>query len=109
MYCIDLKINKYKAYLSSFNEGKSAASFCRQMAALVPAMFCNFYLVKNHKIADNPATTEAREKTNTYLESLDSEWKSLLHPKCFNVEANMVDSKNMVLIVFQVFLNLKRN
>ncbi len=44
------------------NEGKSAASFYHQVAALVPAMFWNFYLVKNHKIADNSATTEAREK-----------------------------------------------
>ncbi len=25
-------------------------------------MFCNFYLVKNHEIADNSATAEAREK-----------------------------------------------
>jgi hypothetical protein len=41
------------------------------VAALVPAMFCNFYLVKNHKIADNAATTEAREKISTYLESVE--------------------------------------
>jgi hypothetical protein len=32
------------------NEGKSAASFCGQVAAGFPDMFCNFYLVKNHKI-----------------------------------------------------------
>ncbi len=38
---------------------------------MVPAMLCNFYLVKNHKIADNSATTEAREKISTYLESLE--------------------------------------
>jgi len=44
------------------NEGKSATSFCCQVAALVLDMFCNFYLVKNHKIANNSATTEAREK-----------------------------------------------
>jgi hypothetical protein len=49
------------------NEGESGASFFCQVAALVPAMFCNFYLVKNHKIADNSATTEAREKMSTYL------------------------------------------
>jgi hypothetical protein len=41
------------------------------VAALVPAMFCNFYLVKNHKIADNSATTQAREKMSTLLESLE--------------------------------------
>jgi hypothetical protein len=43
------------------NEGKSAASFWRQVAAWVRDMFHNFYLVKNHKIAYNSATTEARE------------------------------------------------
>ncbi len=36
-----------------------AASFCCQVAALVPDMFRNFYSVKNHKIATNSATTEA--------------------------------------------------
>jgi hypothetical protein len=40
--------------LTEKNEGKSAASFWRQVAAWVPDMFYNFYLVKNH--------TEAREK-----------------------------------------------
>jgi len=44
------------------NEGISAASFCHQVAALVPDMVCNFYLVKNHKIANNSTTIEAREK-----------------------------------------------
>jgi hypothetical protein len=53
------------------NEGKSAASFCHQVAALVPDMFCNFYLVKIHKIANNSATPEAREKISAYLESLE--------------------------------------
>jgi len=43
-----------------FNVGKSAASFCHQVATLVPDMFCSFYLVKNHKIANNSETTEAR-------------------------------------------------
>jgi len=31
-----------------------------QLAGLVPDMFCNFYLVKNDKIADNSVTTRAR-------------------------------------------------
>jgi hypothetical protein len=39
---------------------KSAARFCSQVASWVPDMFCNFYLVKIHKIANNSATTEAR-------------------------------------------------
>ncbi len=41
------------------------------MAALGPAMLCNFYLVKIHKISDNSATTEGRDKISTYLESLE--------------------------------------
>jgi hypothetical protein len=45
-----------------FNEGKSAASFCRQVATWVPDMFCNFYFVKNHKIAKKSTTTKAIEK-----------------------------------------------
>ena len=45
-----------------FNEGISAASFCRQVAALVPDMFCNFYLVKNHKIAKTSTIAKAKEK-----------------------------------------------
>jgi len=36
-------------------------------------MFCNFYLVKNHKIAKNSTTTKAREKISTDLESLEFE------------------------------------
>jgi hypothetical protein len=57
-----------KVDFSPTNESKSAASFCRQVAALVADMFCGFYLVKNHKIANN---YEAREKTCTYWESLE--------------------------------------
>jgi hypothetical protein len=44
------------------------------VASLVPDMFYNFYLVKNHKIANKSATTEAREKISTDLESLEF-WK----------------------------------
>jgi hypothetical protein len=32
------------------------------VAAWVPDMFSNFYVMKNHKIANNPTTTDAREK-----------------------------------------------
>ncbi len=42
-----------------------------QVATWVHNMFCNFYLVKNHKIAKNPTATKAREKTSTYLKSLE--------------------------------------
>jgi hypothetical protein len=81
-----LVINKIKYYetnhyqnvhssLWDFNEGISAASFCHKAAALVPDIFCNFYFVKNHKIANNSATTEARENISADLES--SEFKKI--------------------------------
>ncbi len=41
------------------------------MAAWALIMFCNLYLVKNHKTADNTTTTKATEKLSTDLESLD--------------------------------------
>jgi hypothetical protein len=63
-----IQLTSEKSYM---NEGISAASFCRQVVALVPDMVCNFYLVKIHKIVNNSATTEAREKISTYLESLE--------------------------------------
>jgi hypothetical protein len=52
------------------NEGKSGASFCCQVAAWFPDMFCNLYIVKNYKIAKNSATTKAMEKISTDLEFL---------------------------------------
>jgi hypothetical protein len=44
------------------NEGKSAASFCHEVAAWFPDMFFYFYFVKNHKIAKNSTATKGREK-----------------------------------------------
>jgi hypothetical protein len=41
------------------------------VAALVPDMFCDCSLVENHKIANNSATTEAREKISACLESVE--------------------------------------
>jgi hypothetical protein len=38
------------------------------VAALVPDMFCNLNLMKNHKIANNSTTTEAREKNKRIFE-----------------------------------------
>jgi hypothetical protein len=56
-----LKIaNAERYYAYRWNEGESAASFCHQLAALFPDMFCNFYLVKNHKIAHNSTTAKAK-------------------------------------------------
>ncbi len=53
------------------NQDKSAARFCHQVAAWVPDMFCNFYSVKSHKIANNSAMTEGKVKMSTDLESLE--------------------------------------
>ncbi len=63
-FCLFLAVSKLLSFYidCNSNEGMSAASFCCQVAALVPDMFCNFYLVKIHKIANNLATTEDREK-----------------------------------------------
>ncbi len=36
----------------------------------LPDLFCNFILVKNHKIAKNSTTTKARAKISPDLESL---------------------------------------
>jgi len=55
----------------NYNEWESPASFCHQVAAWFPDMFCNFYVVKNHKTATNSTTTKAREKISTALESLE--------------------------------------
>jgi hypothetical protein len=50
------------ADLSFLNEQKSAASFCFQVAAWMPDMFCNFYIIKYQKIAKHSTTTKL-EKT----------------------------------------------
>jgi hypothetical protein len=41
------------------------------VAAWVTDMFCNVYLVKNHKIANSSTTTKATEKISTDLKSLE--------------------------------------
>jgi len=71
-----MSLNIYlKRHLSSIasyhssNQGKSAARFRHQAAAWIPDMFCNFYLVKSHNIANNSATAEAREKMSADSES----------------------------------------
>ncbi len=48
------------------------------MAAWDQDMFHNFYLAKNHKIANDSMTTKAREQISTDLESLEFK-------KCFDV------------------------
>jgi hypothetical protein len=53
------------------NVGKSAVSFCHQLTAWVPDMFCNFYLVKNPEIANSSKTTKGKEKIGADLELLE--------------------------------------
>jgi hypothetical protein len=67
-----VSVNLNDREIQQANEGMSAAIFCCQVAAFVSVIYCKFYLVKNDKIANNSATTEAREEISTYLESL---WK----------------------------------
>ncbi len=52
------------------NQDKTAPRFYCQVAAQVQDMLSEFYLMKSHKYAINLATTEAREKISTDLESL---------------------------------------
>ena len=59
-------------YIPQLNEGKSAASFCHQVAvAWFPDMFRNFYFVKNHKNSKNFTTNKATETISADLESLE--------------------------------------
>ncbi len=44
------------------NEGISAASFCHQEAALLPDMFCNFYLADDQKIAKTQQPLKREKK-----------------------------------------------
>jgi hypothetical protein len=62
---------QHKCFAEWHNEGKFTASFCRQVAAWLPDVFCNFYLMKNHKIVKNSTTTKAKEKISTVSESLE--------------------------------------
>ncbi len=52
-----------------FYEDKSTGSFCWNVAVRVSDMFCNFYLLKNYKSANNSTTTKGREKISADLES----------------------------------------
>jgi hypothetical protein len=45
---------------------KSAASFCHQVAAKFPDMFCGSYLLKNHNIANNSTAPKAREESSGF-------------------------------------------
>ncbi len=47
-------------YQAPLNEGKSAAGFCRQVAALFPDMFFNFYFVKKLLKTQQPPKEEKK-------------------------------------------------
>jgi hypothetical protein len=66
-----MKFEEKLQHLICSNQPKLAARFCSQVAAWVPDMFCNFYLVKHHKIANNSTAPKAKEKLSTDLESLE--------------------------------------
>ncbi len=56
-------LTKKNIFSSSASNEISAASFFHKVAAWFLVVFCNFYLVKNHKIAKkNSPTAKAREK-----------------------------------------------
>ncbi len=105
------------------NEGKSAASFCLQVAAWVSDMFCNFYLLKNHKIADNSIITEARQKNKHrfgilriffmyvwlnlktikfYLIKLDTDFYWLWEKRCFQNKSKFITEE-----YFSKHINIK--
>ncbi len=63
-------LNGWVCRIWCHNQDKSAAIFCHQVAVWVPVMFCNFYLVKNHKVGNNSETNDAREKVSADLKSL---------------------------------------
>jgi hypothetical protein len=66
-----LAFSEKNSFFLKYYLDKLAARFCQQVADWVSDMFCDFYYVKNHKIANCSGNTEAREKISTYLESLE--------------------------------------
>ncbi len=64
MYFLNERVMKKTGGIKIIKEEftKSAASFCRQVAAWIQDIFSNFYLTKSHKTAKNSTTTKAREK-----------------------------------------------
>jgi hypothetical protein len=60
------------------------------VAAWVPVVSCDFYLEKNHKIADNSMTFKRREKISTDLESVE-------FYKCFDVSLDKFENNQILL------------
>jgi hypothetical protein len=59
------------AYGFVFQLGLISYQCLPQVAAWVPYIVSNFYLVENHKIYNNSTLSEARQTRNTDLESLE--------------------------------------
>jgi hypothetical protein len=53
--------------VAKLTEGKSAVSFCCQVVAWFQYMFCNFYLVKNHKIAKTQQPLKLEKKISNHF------------------------------------------
>jgi hypothetical protein len=69
--CRNAKITLYLVLCYGQNKNNVAESFCCQVSAWFPDMFCGFCLVKNHKIAYNSLTTECKgEMLCRYFEFL---------------------------------------
>jgi hypothetical protein len=54
-----------------YNEGKSAARFCRLVGTGVPDIFGNCYLGKSYKIANNQQPLKLEKKISIDLESVE--------------------------------------
>ncbi len=61
-------LGSFKGAITGKRENQQSVSAIRWQHG--SHMLCNFYLVKNHKIAKNSTTTKAREKISIDLESL---------------------------------------
>ncbi len=70
--------------------GDISCQFLPPGGSIGPRYILQLYLVKNHKIANNSATTEAREKISAHLESLE-------FYKTFDVCATKFESYQILL------------
>ena len=75
-----------------------AASFYCQLAAWFPDMFCNFYVMKNYKIAENSTPTKARENISTesleFQKNLDVCWTKFKDNQTF---LNKIGPKSLLI------------
>jgi hypothetical protein len=73
------------------------------VAAWFPDMFCNFYLVKNHKIVKNSTITKAREKISTDLESLEFKTIEVCLTKFKNNQISLNKISHRFLLTTKLF------